>query len=128
VHTSNGLFVLDDGGTGVAQYSGTNGIVPAPAGATTFSLIDLPAIGLVSSLKAVSASQQFQTYLMYKPLSSNSIWVTLETLSWNWAGAANKGQDGTWTLVGNASSFSANPTGVNSVALPLWNNYATNIP
>jgi hypothetical protein len=47
---------------------------------------DLPAVGLSgTNLSSVSTNQQFQMFLMYQPSSTNSIWVTLQQVHWNWA-------------------------------------------
>jgi hypothetical protein len=122
---SNG-FVLDNGGSanGQPQYDsmaewlypynpGQKGTLPSP--------VDLPAVGLSgTSLSSVTTSQQFQMFLMYQPSSanSNSIWVTLQQVNWNWA-ASIAFANGAWGMP-TGTSFSANPAGVRSTSLPQW--------
>lgn len=123
--TSGSAYVMDDGNTNVAQYASI--IVSLQPGTSEWTEVDLPSIEL-TNLTAVTTNQQFQTYLMYRPPSINSIWVTLQTMTWNWNGAANRAQDGTWSVNSNGSSFSQNPSVTNSSVLPIWANYVSNIP
>ncbi len=91
---------------------------------------------LIFSLQANSAqahssglmtNQQFTTYLMYMPPGNGSIYVTLNTLNWNWAAVASL-QGGTWTVPSAQATYSQNPTGANSTALPIWSNSIPNVP
>ena len=90
-----------------------------------FALDDSPAVGLPLALQHVAANQEFRTYLMYKPPSPGSIWVTLRVLTWGWSAGATKGADGIWTVDKGASAPAPEP-GIDRAELPQWNNYATN--
>jgi hypothetical protein len=66
---------------------------------------------------------------MYQPAGSDSIWVTLGRLDWNWAGqtirtgppAAN-----TWNPPTGVSN-SVNPSGTVSTELPTWTKNVTSL-
>lgn len=123
-------FVLDDPGKGTApQYGGYTVSVPANAEGVSFDPppTDTPAISLLNAA-ALSVGDSFQTYLMYQPPGANSIWVTLQTLSWSWNGSVSV-VNGSWAL-GNGNSFSPTPagataSGTSSTALPIWSGAAT---
>lgn len=70
----------------------------------------------------VSVAGKFETYLMYKPSGTDSIWVTLGLLNWSWNGAAGRDTDGVWQLGTGASPQTGdpNPKSVNNTQLPKW--------
>lgn len=73
-----------------------------------------------SGVNSHTRNEQFIVYLMFKPDSENSIWVTLRTLQWHWSGGATKNiQTGVWSLDAGATS-SQNPGSIDSVTLPEW--------
>ena len=116
--------VLDDFGSGTApQYSDLDGIASVSAMQNAqFSLIDTLALSLQGAT-AASGNDSFQTYLMYQPPGANSIWVTLQTLSWSWNGSVSL-VNGSWAL-GNGNSFGPSPAGetvngMSSTSLPVW--------
>lgn len=87
-------------------------------------LTDSP-FGGGSNLSGISVSQQFQTYFMYVPPGTNSIWVTLQSMNWSWsASAALTG--GNWTV--SSPTYTKNPSSSYSSPLPVWSNYERNIP
>src|SRR5205807_10401581 len=49
---------------------------------------DTPGQGVFSTLQSLSINDNFQTYLMYRPSTPGSIWVTLNVLNWSWSGSA----------------------------------------
>jgi len=60
---------------------------------------DTPGL-LMEKYDHASRSDSFSTYLMYKPCTSDSIWVPLEKIDWNWAGVADRIDQNTWQLTG----------------------------
>jgi hypothetical protein len=66
----------------------------------------------------VSVNQSFRTYLMYKPGTPNSIWVTLAATDWSWAGTGTFQQATlTWTV--GSTSWSIGPS-FGWSDLPQW--------
>jgi hypothetical protein len=64
---------------------------------------------------------------MYRAPGTNSIWVTLAMMSWNWEGgliqpiieaAPEPPALGPWTLDPTRSAFSSNPVGSDTTELP----------
>jgi hypothetical protein len=98
-----------------------------PAGQTAvWSLSDDPAIGLTSGLTAVSANENFTTYLIYQPPTTGAIWVTLAVMNWNWSGTTTL-TNGSWSQP-TATNFSANPAGANSNVQPQWSTNILSVP
>jgi hypothetical protein len=88
---------------------------------------DSPRSSLDNVMKRVSRTDDFQLYLMYKPSSENSIWVTLCKLNWFWGGTASKNPEGIWFLVDGSDSYSPNPTGFDDTELPQWEDCYDNL-
>jgi hypothetical protein len=76
---------------------------------------DLPGLPLSESIEAIDAEGQ-QTWLMFQPSDTNSIWAPLVQVDWNWSGDAVL-TNGTWTLV---SYSNPDPTVINSTTPPAW--------
>jgi len=112
--TTGSAYVLD----GTPQYSGIEESWPASREGT-FSLYDAPGSTLTTNISQQNDSENFKTYLMYQP--TGGIWVTLESMTWSWSGAATKGSGNVWTL-NSGSSHSTNPSGSSDTTLPVWNN------
>jgi hypothetical protein len=88
---------------------------------------DSPGAGVFSTLQSLSFSDSFQTYLMYRPSTPGSIWVTLNLLNWSWSGSAMM-PGGGW-VAGPADQYTAPaPTGTSSTALPQWTLRIQDIP
>jgi hypothetical protein len=87
---------------------------------------DSPGKILNSSIMAVSVSDNFDRWLMFKPTGGK--WVPLRKVSWNWGGAASlSGTNWTetnWVLT--SSNNSVNPTDTDSTNYPQWNSNITN--
>ena len=119
-------MILDDGISHNVQYS--NIIYPFASnssGAISEPIFDTPAIELTST-KRVQTNQQFTAYLMFKPSTPNSIWVTLRLVNWNWRAVAVLGSDGIWTLENsNNTGYLQSPVSISSSGLPLWEDYAS---
>ena len=107
--------MLDDI-TGV-QYGGETPI--EGGGVRSCVQSDTPQQG-VYGYQHITVYDHFQTYLMYKygGDSANSIWVTLQTLSWSWNATGDLGTNGIWTLSG--TSLTNSPSS-DSTTLPQWN-------
>ena len=65
-------------------------------------------------------TDQFQTYLMYKPAGENSIWIPLKKMTWFWSGEATKGTNDVWNL-DSGSSPTVAPVGIVTYEFPDWN-------
>jgi hypothetical protein len=116
--TTSGAFVADnDSDDGDIFYDGTvTGIGNSDTG--THNDDDSPGLEYTAADKSISNNDQFQIYLMYKPDITNSIWVTLRTLTWQWSGSATNDPNSGWSLNPGATS-SATPS-VDSIILPTW--------
>lgn len=62
-----------------------------------------------------------ETWLMFKPSLSNSIWVPVSKIDWSWSGRAVR-SGSTWTLV--SGSHTQNPSGTDSTTHPQWTRLA----
>ena len=121
VRATNGQFWLDStllyNDTQVAVSSGA---AVTLADQTNFS--DAPALPLRAPYVSESKSDAFQTYLIYRPNGSDSIWVTLGRLSWSWSGTAVF-RNNTWSLNGSSAPYPRNPSGNTAIhELPSWSN------
>ena len=129
VSSSKNLYVLDNGASsnGFPQYNGMGGIIPAdPNAQPSWSLVDDPNVAFTGA-SGVSVTQQFKTYLMYQPPNANSLWVTLQLMSWNWNGQSALA-NGVWptptAFPPGVPTFSPNPSGSDSATLPTWGSCA----
>jgi hypothetical protein len=130
VNSSNNLYVLDNGASsnGFPQYNGAGGIISADSSSPqpSWSLVDDPNLAFTGA-SGVTVTQQFKTYLMYQPPYANSIWVTLQLMSWNWNGQSAL-TNGVWptptAFPPGVPTFSANPSGADSTTLPNWGSCA----
>ncbi|MFU8778446.1 MAG: hypothetical protein ACNA7M_12360 [Roseovarius sp.] len=78
-------------------------------------------------LEKFSRNDQFKLFLMYKPNTANSIWVTLRLLQWHWSGSATKNlQTDVWSLDPGAAS-SQNPGSSDSTVFPEWDDNFGNV-
>ena len=103
------------------QMEPGTGVLPVGANQTaTLTSIDNPSMSLAGNT-ALGGTARYVTYLMYKPDTPNSIWVTLQTITWGWGGSATLGPNG-WSL--NPGSYPGNPyirmVGMTSSTLPQW--------
>ena len=120
VTSINATLTLNSGGQSVLQ--GTNVIDNAFQYPFVYSgvLEDSPDVELTSDLSHAAITASFESYLMYKPSGTDSIWVPLKDISWSWAASATRtGSPNSWTLDANNYSHSVG-TAVNSTAEPLW--------
>jgi hypothetical protein len=79
---------------------------------------DSPSVPIDSATDSiVSANFDAETYFMYRPAGTSSIWVPLGELDWHWDGVASK-QSGAW--VPTSAHNSNDPSGVASSVFPLW--------
>lgn len=102
-----------------------------PANTNLYATDDSPAQTLTtpSNFQAISVSQNFSTWLMFKPVSflSNSIpnacYVPLRVVNWGWSAYADSyATNGPLTSSNNI----VNPSGVDSFNYPQWTDNATN--
>ncbi len=74
-------------------------------------------------MKSITNTCTFQTCLMYKP-EGDSIWVSLEYITWGWSGTATQIVHAVWKAGDQAHwAQNAQPTDV----LPVWNRNLTDI-
>ena len=115
-------FVLDEG-LGI-QYNGPQAVAnnaSVTLNGTNYS--DSPGNTLAATNQASSASDMFETYLMYQSSEAGSIWVTLSMLTWQWSGKTTR----IGAPAGPGNNWNA-PTGVSLSAtasarsnqLPEW--------
>ena len=120
VRTTNGQFWLDS----TLLYNNQQVAVGAGAGITLAdqsAFSDAPALALAAPYVSESKSDAFQTYLVYRPDGSDSIWVTLGKLAWSWSGTATL-RENAWSVSASSAPFPANPNGNTSIhELPAWN-------
>jgi len=118
--TSDGNYVLDDG-AGII-YGGSEFV---SANVTkTFNRDDSPGwtLGNPPVHSDQNGTDDFATYLMFKPESADSIWVTLRKLTWSWSCAAEAVDTGIgvyWFKATGSGSSSASSQ-VDVVTLPEW--------
>jgi hypothetical protein len=112
---TNGNYMLDDEFPYVNPVSVLN----------TLTSNDSPGVPLVrtssSPYNKYTASFSFQTYLIYKPTGTNTIWVTLSVISWGWNATAvyqynTQSGQWKWEASGNTTGGSSTPTTI----LPTW--------
>jgi hypothetical protein len=135
VAASNGRYLLDDYNPDPANLPPGAAINHVPVGGVVMSagpsaadtsaantLYDSPYVTLPprGPIMNVAASDQFTAYLMYRPAGANSIWVTVQTMVWNWSGSAKYSWG--WGLAPGAT-YLRQPAPVNSPTLPTWGNY-----
>ena len=80
----------------------------------------------ISSSKLFEVNDSFDLYLMFKPNTKNSIWVTLSKASWGWHAAAEWPANASgWILEpGNYIDPPGESTGSDSTELPVWTQVA----
>ena len=105
----------------------------------TYSNSDSPGNPLGPGRKFVTATDSFETYLMYKPTGDDSIWVTLSVLTWSWSGSATRVEtddpnSNDWVRTSGKPDRESEAApklpdiqGVNSTTLPEWNGFAYNL-
>jgi hypothetical protein len=122
--STNGAFWLDACPLypGVGFANGT--FVQADAhGKLKYQADDAPASLLTPNFNAVSRTDAFQAYFMYRPSGPESIWVPLGVLPWGWGGTAtrtitNPDTQNLWTGP-TGPSQSAGPSSL-SASFPQW--------
>jgi hypothetical protein len=72
-----------------------------------------------SNMVAVTKTNNFNTCLMWQPISVPSIPVPLKTGGWTWAGAGTRNSSGSWILT--ATNLTIVPP-TNSAAFLQWTN------
>jgi hypothetical protein len=97
--------------------------------------VELNSFQILQPLKTVTkmkASQSYTDYLMYESDAPGSTWVTLQMMSWSWAGGAEKqgvalqnSPLGSWVSVAGLASPASDQTGINSSSLPQWSSIAS---
>ena len=119
---SSASFVLDEA-AGI-QYSGPQAVANS-ASVTLNSPIysDSPGIQLRATDQASRGVDSFELYLMYQSSEADSIWVTLSTLTWQWAGQTTRigapaGPGNNWNAP-TGTSLSASGSS-RSNTLPEW--------
>lgn len=127
---ASAAFVLDEG-LGI-QYSGPLAVAASSSktlNGTNYA--DSPANGLVATDRASSAADVFQSFLMYKSDEADSIWVSLSSLTWQWAGSTTRigapaSPANNWNAPAGAS-LSATASGL-TANLPVWSTNFGAIP
>jgi hypothetical protein len=95
-------------------YYGTQPVT-ATNGSPAFS--DAPVVGYAPTIYTTSMNINLQTYLLFKPNGSGSIFVPLRLVTWGLNDSAQY-VNGAWQPSGSATG----PNDANTVAFPLWTN------
>ena len=92
----------------------------------TIGYDDSPAVPLeVGYKKMYVYLDKFEVYTMFRPISTDRIWVPLGKLEWGWAGVAESTDGGnTWSLTTGAPDAS-DPSGSTTTEFPEWPDTAT---
>jgi hypothetical protein len=123
--TSTLRTLLTDSGTNVwYKLQATNVLdttypYPNDPGVDTSS--DSPGQGVNFSTEAVSVSDNFNRWLMFKP--NGGQWVPLRVVTWSWGGSGTN-IAGSWTLT--SSNNAVNPTDTGTTNYPQWTGNITN--
>ncbi|MDH4240100.1 MAG: hypothetical protein OEW48_11095 [Phycisphaerae bacterium] len=126
--TSSGKFVLDgaNGKTEIFYAQKKESLSGADA---TLKSNDSPSNPLNAFSNALknTGEDKFELYLMYKSNESNSIWVPLGLLTWDWKGEARRtSTSDPWGMHGTPT-FTRNPSGSNTDDFPEWDKYFPNL-
>lgn len=78
---------------------------------------DTPHSDQIAYYQAISYSDSFDMWLMFKPDGVNSKWVPLRKVSWHWDGAGSK-YGITWTL--DSHTDPGNPNDIETSNFPTW--------
>ena len=105
-----------------------NGTPIGGADTKTGWFADSPAFGLSGNKAVAIPTDIFTGYLMYRPVGTESIWVTLREVSWSWSGAATKATNGVWNLDSGYPTPPIDPVSEDSTRLPTWNGIANRLP
>ena len=123
----NGMNVLDVGPGPQPWLFYQNAFLRLGEGQSgQFDITDAPAAELGPPFRLVSVGdgepivpETYQTYLMFQPNVSGSIWIALQMLTWWWEGYSEL-DAGAWSAVQQPAN-SPNPGGQPQTALPTWN-------
>ena len=74
---------------------------------------------------SVSANDSFTMWLMFRPPSTNAIWVPLRNVSWSWSGQGGRFTTCGWIL--SSSNHSTNPADQDSTTFPTWTSNVTSL-
>jgi hypothetical protein len=120
-----GDLVLDGGSpesSGVLAYGATASISAGDKGSLLMpdgdDLNDSPDLAADPVTIDESADDRFQDYLMYKA-PGDSIWVTIDYMSWKWSGEAATDSNGNWGMVA-PGTFQVIAGWSRSAKLPTW--------
>jgi hypothetical protein len=90
------------------------------------ALEDSPSVRLEPDMSHWSRTDSFASYLMFRPSGSNTIWVPLRHVPWDWHGSATRtGTPNVWVL-DPGSGKNVGPD-VNSTAEPEWSGRAQDL-
>src|SRR5262249_328901 len=122
VTTSRGR-TLNDNSTQTFSGSGLDTTYPYQA---TDSTEDSPgSIFSPCDFQSYSIDDSFTMWLMFQPVSANSIRVPLGSVRWSWSASAGRISTCGWLLT--SSSHSSNPSDADSTTFPEWSSNVTNI-
>jgi hypothetical protein len=126
VYTSHGTNAVDSW-KGSVEYGGRL-VTLTNSALGQLMLPDSPGVyatGLSSrpSYKLVGTEEPFALYLSYRPDGpvTETIWVTLRKLTWEWHGSASKSTNEEWSVSTGADAW-AQTFGSESSELPTWTN------
>lgn len=110
-----------DGTNDVSEGTGLDSRFPySSSDPNAIETADSPGLRLTLEYDYATVNDSFQTWLMFKPSGTNSIYVPLRRVNWSWAGAAERPGTLNWTLVPGSASNTQNPPDADSTTHPTW--------
>lgn len=82
-------FAYANNNSNYSVYVGPNGSLPTPPWNYP-AFTDAPAFARDDTVKFLSASEDFATYLMYKSAIQGSVWIALSEVDWSWSEDASQ--------------------------------------
>jgi hypothetical protein len=113
-------------GWGRKAGEGLDTMFPIQTEQSNGSFEDSPGTEIVAGDCRLERTDNFATFLMFKPNTSNSIWVALKQINWNWGGTA-VWTNSSFSLLPGSSSFSVSSP-FDQYGFPAWTNNFTNFP
>lgn len=77
---------------------------------------DSPCVSIAPDFLGINIKDSFADYLMYKPIGTDSIWVTLAVASWDWGASWDRQNPQQLT----SPSTGSDSNGADSTLLPTW--------
>lgn len=124
VQTVNPVRRIQDENGNWQRWSGGAGLDRNFPYTSMARMSDSPGQGLPNHVHEAEVSDNFQTYLMFKPNTPNAIWVPIKKIEWSWGATATRVSEGNnWTLT---SISKPAPSVSTTFEFPSWSRMVTN--